>query len=182
MMAPKINWFGLAGGALVLALIVVSLFVPWWQLIIGDDLVTTNVSPLNTNFDLMGTSLSIPLIFALNIASLVSLAAGGIVMLIYSIKPLESYSNKLLGFAYRKPLFSVVFFLAGLFLTITVIGSLFSVNVPLLGSQVTTLPMEYTQGITLRVLMNAGFQWPFLMALASAGLCVGARFYHKKIV
>jgi len=102
-------------------------------------------------------------------------------MLIYSINPLRSNSNKLLSFAYRKPLYSVVLFLAGLILTITVVGSLFSVSVPLIGSQTSTLPADLTKGITLRVLMNAGFQYPFLLAIVASGLCIGARIYHKKL-
>lgn len=181
MVQSKVNWFGLAGGVTVLCLIVVSFFVPWWQLVVGDSLMTTNVSPLNTNFDLFGNVASVPLIVALNVASLISLSAGGVVMLIYSVKPLGVHSSRLLGFAYRKPLYSVVFFLAGLVVTIAVVGSLFSISVPLVGSQTSTLPAEFTEGITLRVLMNAGFEWPFLLAITASGLCIGAKIYHKKI-
>ena len=67
----RVNWFGLGGGVSVFALIFASFFVPWWQLIVGDNLMTTNVSPLNTNFDLFGNLVSVPLIVALNIASLI---------------------------------------------------------------------------------------------------------------
>jgi hypothetical protein len=182
MAEMKVNWFGLAGGVTVFALIAVSFVVPWWQLVVGDGLMTTNVSPLNTNFDLFGSSVSVPLIFALNVASLISLSAGGIIMLIYSVRPLGRHSVRLLGFAYKKPLYSVVFFLAGLVVTIAVVGSLFSISVPLLGSQTSVLPAEFTQGVSLRVLMSAGFQWPFLLAITSAGFCIGARIYHSKVI
>lgn len=183
MMVPgKVNWFGLAGGVSVLGLIVVSFFVPWWQLVVGDGLMTTNVSPLNTNFDLFGNGVSVPLIVALNVASLISLSAGGILMLVYSVRPLSVHSSRLLGFSYKKPLYSVVFFLAGLMVTVAVVGSLFSISVPLLGSQTSTLPAEYTEGVTLRVLMSAGFQWPFLLAITAAGLCIGAKIYHQKVI
>lgn len=180
-MKTKINWFGLAGGITVIALIIISLFVPWWQLTVGDDLVTTNASPMNTNFNFIGDSLTVPLIMALNIASIISLSAGGIVMLIYSIRPEKSYSKKLLGFAYRKPLYSVLLFVIGLFLIITLVKSLFSLDVPLSGSSLSTLPADMTQGVTLSVSMNAGFQWPFLLATVATGLCIVARVYHKKI-
>ena len=176
----KINWFGFAGGISLIALVFVSLFVPWWQLTVGDDLVTANVSPLNTNFNFIGDSLTIPLIMALNITSVISLTAAGIVMLIYSVLPLKPYSKKLLGFAYRKPLYSVLLFVIGLFLTIILAGSLFKLNVPLLGSQLSTLPTDMTQGATVSVSMNAGFEWPFLFAIVATALCIGARFYHKK--
>jgi hypothetical protein len=178
----KINWFGFAGGISLIALVFVSLFVPWWQLTVGDDLVTANASPLNTNFNFIGESLTIPLITALNIASVISLTAAGIVMLIYSVTPLKPYSKKLLGFAYRKPLYSVLLFVIGLVLTTILAGSLFKLDVPLFGSQLSTLPADMTQGLTVSVSMNAGFQWPFLFSLVATGLCIAARFYHKKIL
>jgi len=178
----RVNWFGLAGGVSVLCLIVISFFVPWWQLVVGNNLMITNVSPLNTNFDLFGNSVSVPLIVALNIGTLISLSAGGVLMLVYSVRPLGVYSSRLLGFSYKKPLYSVVFFLAGLMVTVAVVGSLFDISVPLLGSQTSTLPTEYTEGVTMRVLMSAGFQWPFLLAVTAAGLCIGARIYHQKVI
>ena len=180
-MKAKINWFGLAGGITVIVLIIISLFIPWWQLTIGDDLVTTNASPMNTNFNVIGNSFTIPLIMALNIASIISLSASGIVMLIYSVRPQKSYSKRLLGFAYRKPLYSVLMFVIGLFLITVLVKSLFSLDVPLSGLLLSTIPADMTQGVTLSVSMNAGFQWPFLLATVAAGLCIMARVYHKKI-
>ena len=182
MVQSKVNWFGVAGGVSVFCLIVVSFFVPWWQLVVGDNLMTTSVSPLNTNFNLFGNAVRVPLVVALNIAGLISLSAGGILMLVYSVRPLGVHSSRLLGFSYKKPLYSVVFFLAGLSVTVAVVGSLFSISVPLFGSQISTLPAEYTEGVTLRILMNAGFQWPFLLAITAAGLCIGAKVYHQKVI
>ena len=182
MVQSKVNWFGLAGGVSVFCLIVISFLVPWWQLVVGDNLMTTSVSPLNTNFNLFGNAVSVPLVVALNIAGLISLSAGGILMLVYSVRPLGVHSSRLLGFSYKKPLYSVVFFLAGLIVTVAVVGSLFSISVPLLGSQTSTLPAEYTEGVTLSVLMSAGFQWPFLLAVSAAGLCIGAKVYHQKVI
>ena len=181
-MGLKINWFGFAGGISLIALVIISFFVPWWKLTVGDDLVTANASPLNTNFSFVGDSLTIPIIMALNIASVISLTAAGIVILIYSVKPLKPYSEKLLGFAYRKPLYSVLMFVIGLVLITIATDSLFGLNVPLVGSQYSTLPTDMTQGATISVSMNAGFQWPFLFALVASGICITARFYHKKII
>ena len=177
----KINWFGLVGSITVFVLIIISMFVPWWQLTVGDDIVTANVSPLNTNFNFIGDLFTIPLIIALNIASIISLSAGGIVMLIYSVKPEKSYSKRLLGFAYKKPLYSVLLFVISLLLITILVKSLFSLDFPLSGSLTSTLPTDMTQGITLSVLMTAGFQWPFILATVAAGFCIAARVYHKKI-
>ncbi len=75
-MQGEINWFGLAGSITIFLLIIISLFVPWWQLTVGDDLVRANASPLNTNFNFAGDAFTIPIILALNIGSIISLAAG----------------------------------------------------------------------------------------------------------
>lgn len=180
-MQAKFNWFGLAGSIAIIVLIIISLFVPWWQLTVGDDLVKANASPVNTNFNFAGDSFTIPLIWALNIGSIISLTAGGIAVLIYSVKPAESYSKRLLNFGYRKPLYSLLFFVIGLLAITMLIKSIFSLDVPLIGSVRTTLPQSMTQGTTVSVLMSAAFIWPFWLAAVAAGLCITARFYHKKI-
>jgi len=178
----EINWFGLAGGIAVVLLIGVSIFVPWWQLLVGDSLVKANVSPIYTNFDFIGGSFTIPLLLALNISSIILLAAGGVAILIYSARPAESYSRRLLGFGYRKPLYALILFTLGLVAIVLVVKSVWSIDVPLMGSGRTTLPTNMTQGLTVSVLMVAGFQWPFLLGLAAAGLCIAAKFYDNKIV
>jgi hypothetical protein len=177
----RINWFGLAGSIAIIMLIIVSLFIPWWQLTVGDDLVKANASPLNTNFNFAGDSFTIPLIWALNIGSIISLTAGCIAIMVYSIKPLESYSRRLLNFGYRKPLYSLLFFVIGLFAITMLVKSMFSLNVPLIGSVRTTLPQSMTQGTTISVFMSAAFVWPFWLAIVASGLCIAARFYHRKI-
>lgn len=180
-MQGEINWFGLAGSITIFLLIIISLFVPWWQLTVGDDLVRANASPLNTNFNFAGDAFTIPIILALNIGSIISLAAGGIAIMIYSIKPTKSYSKRLLGFGYRKPLYSLLFFVAGLIVITMLVKSMFSLDVPLIGSSETTLPQNMTQGTTVTILMSAAFIWPFWLATVAAGLCIAARIYHNKI-
>ena len=177
----KINLVGLLAGIIIIALLIISIAVPWWTLIVGDNLVEAKVSPVNTYFNFVGDSFTIPLIWALNIASIISMTAGGITMLIYSIKPEEAYSKRLLDFAYKKPLYSVVFFLVGLFATTFLVKSLFGFEVPLLGSVTSVMPVDMTQGATVSILMTAGFIWPFWIAIAAAALCIVAKIYHKKI-
>jgi NADH:ubiquinone oxidoreductase subunit 6 (subunit J) len=180
-MQAKINWFGLAGGVTTIVVIIVSLFSPWWQLTVGENLAKANVSPLNTNFDLLGTTFTIPLIWALNVVSILSLVASGIVMIVYSIAPTKSYSKHLLGFAYKKPLFTLLFFVAVLFALTLLIQAILHFNVPLAGSTTSTLPTQFTEGTTISVLLSAEFQWPFWLAAVAAGLCIAARIYHKRI-
>ena len=114
-MQNKINIVALVAAISILVLIPISIFVPWWQLAVGNpSIATVNVSPLNLNLALLGNPITIPLVFALNLGAALSLAAGGIIMLIYSMKPDKSYSMKLLGFGYKKPLYAVIIFIAGL--------------------------------------------------------------------
>jgi len=175
------NWFGLAGGITTIALIIVSLFYPWWQVTAGGGLVNANVSPLNTSFNFLGTRFTIPLIWALNLASLFSLVASGIAMLVYSIIPTKAYSKHLLGFAYKKPLFAVLFFVIVLFALTVIIQAAFSLYIPLIGSATATLPETMTYGAKVEVFISTGFQWPFWLAALAAGLCLAARLYHKRI-
>jgi len=177
----KINWFGLAGGATTIVVIAVSMFYPWWQLTVGDDLLKVNASPVNTNFGVLDTSFTIPFILALNIVSLLTLLASGIAMIVYSIIPRKSYSKHLLGFGYKKPLFTVLFFVIGLVVTTVILQAVLSLNVPLMGSTTSTLPIPFVSGITLSVLLSAGFQWSFWLAVVAAALCIAARLYHRKV-
>ena len=181
-MRSNMNWFGLAGGLTIVVLIAISLFVPWWQLTVGDGLVKANASPINTNFNFAGTSFTIPLIWALNVASIIFLSAGGIAMLVYSVSPSKSYSEKLLGFSYRKPLYAILLFVVVLILITFLVKSVFNFEVPLLGSIETTLPAEITNGTNISVFMSANFVWPFWLAVLATTLCIMAKFYHKKIV
>jgi len=176
-----VNWFGLAGGAAIICLIFISFFVPWWKLVVGDGLVTANVSPLYTAFDFVGYWFTIPLLWALNFGSVLSMAAGGVAMLIYSIYPEKSYSKNLLGFGYKKPLISVLLFVVILVVLTQTVQVLLGLSVPLVGSATSTLPQSMTYGTVVRVLITANFQWPFYLATVAAALCIAGNFYHKKI-
>jgi hypothetical protein len=181
-MLAKFNWFGLAGGVTTILVIVVSLFYPWWQLTVGDDLLKVNASPVNTNFGFLDTTFTIPFIWALNIVSILTLLASGIAMLVYSIIPRKPYSEHLLGFGYKKPLFTLLFFVIGLVVITLICQAVLSINGPLMGSTTSTLPIPFASGITISVLLSAAFQWSFWLAVVAAALCIAARLYHRKVV
>jgi hypothetical protein len=100
----NINWFGFAAGILTLMVLVISLFIPWWQLTVGDNFMKVDASPVNTNFGLFGDQFTLPLISAFNLVSILAFSASGLVMLFYSLVPTKPYSKQLLGFSYKKPL------------------------------------------------------------------------------
>jgi hypothetical protein len=177
----QINWFGLAAGILTLIVILVSLYYPWWQLVIGKDTVKINVSPMNTNFGLLGTHFTIPLIYALNIGSILTFLCSGIIMLIYSISPNKPYAKELLDFSWKKPLYSVITSTLCLTLIILTAQAIFKMNIPLIGTALINLPTEFTEGVNISVLATANFQWPLYLALTTAILCIIAKIYHKKL-
>jgi hypothetical protein len=164
-------------------LIVVSVFIPWWQFTVGNPaLAQVNVSPMNLNFSLLGTAITIPIILAINIAALLTMLSGGIAMLIYAIKPNKSYSKKILGFGYKKPITAVVIFIAGIIALVILANSLSGFNVPVVGGSAMKLPSSMSpDGISISVNVLSSFGWPFYFAIVASALCIAARFYHKKI-
>ena len=142
-MTNKINYIALTAGVLTILLIVVSLFVPWWKFTVGTGLAEAEFFSSQTEFSLLGTAITIPLIYAVNIASLLTLLAGGIVMLIYSVRPDKSYSKKLLGFAYKKPLTAVIIFAVGIIAIVMLANAFSGLSVPLAGAGTIQLPQEH---------------------------------------
>jgi hypothetical protein len=183
-MQAKINWIGVAGGASTLVLIAVSLIVPWWRFTAGNPhpLIEANFSPINLNFGVFGTAINIPLIWALNMATLLSLLAGGIIMLIYSVLPTKPYAKKLLGFSYKTPLIAVILFVVELVVLSLMAQAVAGVNLPLVGSANIQFPSSMTGGITAEIGVVAAFEWPFYLAIVVAATCIAARLYHGKLV
>ncbi len=183
-MLNKINIVALVAGISTLLLIAISIFVPWWHFIVGNPAIATvNVSPVNVNLALLGDSFTVPLIYALNIASALTLASGGITMLIYSLRPNKSYSMKLLGFGYKKPLYALIIFVITLVAMSFIVQKISGFAFPVIGSVATTIPQSMLpDGANVSINVSAAFGWPFYFAIVVAGMCVAARFYHRKVV
>ena len=178
----KLNWFGLAAGILTLVMLAISIYMPWWRLTIGENLFNIDTSAVATTLRLMGEQFTIPLIWALNLSSILSFTACGIVMLIYSVVPTKSYAHHLLGFSWKKPIYALVFFVVGL-VAITAIAGYFGVNIPLMGSAPLMLPSALTFGMGMGIdtIVTGEFLLPFWIAIGTAALCVAARLYHTRI-
>ncbi len=184
MNAPStrvINWYGFAAGVLTIVVLAISLFIPWWQLTVGDNLIKVNASPVNTNFGLFGTNFTLPLLWALNLVSVLTFSTSGLIMLLYSLYPTKPYAKTLLGFSYKKPLFSLVTFLSSLLL-ITAVASLLDINVPIVGSGNMNLPPTLAMGASINASVSGSFQLPFWLAIVTAGLCIVARLRHSRVV
>jgi hypothetical protein len=177
MLQIKINFVALAAGISTLLLVVISLFVPWWQFTAGNPVnAQVDFSPVNFNLSISGASVAIPLFLALNIACLLTLLAGGIVLTIYSIKPPEPYSKQLLGFGYKKPLYILIAFIAAIVAIPVIAQALGGISLPLVGAATIT-----GQDSNNSVNVSAALKWPFYLAIVATGLSIAARFYHRKI-
>ena len=183
MRVKDINWFALVGGILLLVVLAVSIYFPWWQIIIGQNLLTVNASPVNTNFGLMGTPFNIPLIFALNLGALLTFLACGIILIIYSILPSKPYSKDLLNFSYRKPLYAVIIFVIAMIGINVIANSALGINIPIQGKSNIEIPSSFMFGlnVTVSVLITTSLMWPFWLGIVAAILCIGARLYHPKL-
>jgi hypothetical protein len=162
-------------------LLVVSLFIPWWTITIGDNLAKISVSPVNTSFSILGTSFVPPLIWALNLVGALSMALGGTIMLIYSVIPQRSFSKRLLGFSYPKPIYAVIMFVVVLIALSFIVESMLGFGIPIMGSQSIQVPQSMTQNVIVNISASAGFEWPFWLAIGVAVLCVAARLFHSKV-
>jgi hypothetical protein len=181
-MANKMNLIGLGAGIAVLLLIPISYLVPWWQFSIGT-VAQINLSPVNFSMALFGQTLNQPLVWAMNLAGILTMLTAGIIMIIYSVKPNKSYSKKLLGFSYNKPVFAVIMFVAELLVMYFAVKGLVGIEVPIASSSIIQLPTSMTSGsVTVSVAAGGSFLWPFYFAIAVSGLCIAARLYHKKLV
>lgn len=182
-MPKQINYVALAAGVSSLVLIAVSWFVPWWQFTVGNPAIATvNFSPVNFNFALFDTMLTIPIIWALNIAVLLTLLAGGIALLIYSVIPTHKNAKQVLGFGYKKPLYAFILFLVELLVIYFSATLLSGVSFPFVGSSVLSLPSSLApSGLSISLNVSAAFGWTFYLAIAVVVLCLATRLYHRKV-
>ena len=183
-MSKQIDYLALAAGILSIVLIAVSWVVPWWQFIVGSPAIATvNFSPVNFNFALFNTMLTVPIIWALNIAALLTLLAGGIAMILYSVMPTKSYAEKIFGFGYKKPFYALLLFLIELGILYGSATILTGFSFPLMGASVLTLPSSIAPGgISVSVAVSAGFGWTFYLAIAVVVLCIMARIFRGKVM
>ena len=181
-MENKINFIALAAGISTLVLIAISFVVPWWHFTVAKPAIQANLSPVNFYLSVNGVPVAVPLLEALNIACLLTLLAGSITLLIYSIKPVQPYSKSLLGFGYKKPLYVLIAFIVALIAVPIALQAIVGLSLPLMGSTSITLPQTMSNGSNTNINVSAIFEWPFYFAVMTTALGIAARLFHRKIV
>ncbi|MFH0748847.1 MAG: hypothetical protein V1915_02860 [Candidatus Bathyarchaeota archaeon] len=184
----NVHWVGLASGILLIAVILLSLNNPWWQLRIGD-LGYANISPLHTDFSLLGMTFLSPILTAVNISCLLVLSISAALMIVYSVNPTKTYAKQLLCWSYKKPLSILITFVVGI-VGLSVLASYIASNyahidltLPILGTSRVQVPSELFGGLSgfqISVAVSGGFHWTFYLAIAATVLCVVSRLLHGK--
>jgi hypothetical protein len=177
----KINWVGLVcaiAGATLLALSLLYA-APWWQVEIGDRVGQVQLSPLDYRANLVGAPIEIPLVWFLNLGSKLTILAFTIAMLIYSVSTQRPSSKKLLGFAYKKPIYMLVLFTGMLVASVFLVGNVLGAQIPLTGT--TTLSLS-AGGATANLPVSTSFTWVFWLAVATTVLAVASRVYEWKVL
>ncbi len=122
------------------------------------------------------------MIWALNLASLLILLAGGIALILYAVFPTKPYAKSILGFGYKKPLYALVLFLIELVILYSSATLLTGVSFPMVGTTSLKLPSAFIPGgMSVSVNVSATFGLTFYFAIAVVVLCILARLYHRKV-
>ena len=191
MQLKNVNWIGLTSGILLIVVIVLSVYNPWWQLRIGD-YGYGNFSPLNSEFSFLGITFLIPLLSTFNISCLFLLSISAVLMITYSVNPTKEYSKQLLCWSYKKPLGIMITFIVGI-VSISQLVSFYAnqfaqieLTLPIIGTTVIQVPSELLgelSGIQIGLTVSGAFQWTFYLAIAAIALCIVTRIrYHKAVI
>ena len=190
MQLKNVNWIGLTSGILLIVVIVLSVYNPWWQLRIGD-YGYGNFSPLNSEFSFLGITFLIPLLSTFNISCLFLLSISAVLMITYSVNPTKEYSKQLLCWSYKKPLGIMITFIVGI-VSISQLVSFYAnqfaqieLTLPIIGTTVIQVPSELLgelSGIQIGLTVSGAFQWTFYLTIAVTALCIVTRIRYDKAV
>jgi hypothetical protein len=182
------RWIGLIGGLLLIAVIPLSLYTPWWQLSIGD-VGSANFSLLNSNFSLLGESFVIPLLTAINVSGFLLLSISAVVMIAYALNSTKDYASQLLGWSYKIPIVILITFVGGIVALTQLVPFManqfapIALTLPIVGTSVIQVPSELlggVNGVQIGIAVSGGFQWTFYLALAAAVLCIATRILYNR--
>jgi len=188
MELKKVNWIGLVSGIMLIAVILFSLYSPWWQLKIGD-VGYANFSLSKTDFSFLGMTFLIPVLTAINVSCLLLLSISATLMLVYSVNPTKKYSKQLLCWSYTKPPAILITFIVAIVVFIRLASVLaqqyaqIHFTLPIMGTAMIQIPSELLgefSGVQISVAVSGAFQWTFYLAIVAAVMCIVTRLFYEK--
>jgi hypothetical protein len=188
MQLKNVDWIGLISGILLVAVILTSLYNPWWQLSIGD-FGYVNSSPLNTHFSFLGTTFSIPLVTAINITCLLLLSISAALMIAYAVNPTKEYAKQLLCWSYKPPVVILITFIVGLVILSPLVSFLanqyaqIDFTLPIIGTSFLQVPAEMLgglSGVQIDLAISGMFQWTYILAIVATVLCITTRILYGR--
>jgi len=176
-----VNWPGLTCAVAATALVLLSFLYasPWWQVEVGDDVARANLSPLDYNANLLGTSVEMPIIWFVNLGCKLTFIACAVAFFVYSVNTRKSYSKNLLNFAYKKPIIIFILFVVMLVVASYIARSFIGVGVPLYG---TSTPRMSVGEVTADIPISTSFTWVFWLAATTTVLALVAKIYDWKVI
>lgn len=185
-----INWFGVVAGVLMLVL---PFMGAWWHATVGTEAMELAISPFSYDANLLGQSLTSPLVGYMLLAAKLMILIGGALMLAGSLMPTKWWGKCLMRFGAMKVLWMVIGLIVMLvlgavfvnnFLPSMISGSMeggtVQLSVPYItGTATSTIQME---GGTITAPITIGLTGVFWVAVLTAALGVAARIYHRRLV
>lgn len=177
-----INPLGLIGGTLMIIILLSSMFYGefWWEMTIGEGIGCIRVSALNYEIEFLGSSMEIKILWFINMVFKLLLIESAIALLICSIMPGKNFSDKLLNFAYLKPLLILLTFIVFLLILLLLLPLIaFRVSLPIMGSSSVSIRLGSAR---IDALVKSKFTNSFWIMVAAALVYLSAHTYHNKII
>ncbi len=186
-----INWFGVAGGVLMLIL---PFSGPWWQAHAGDGMMDLSFSPFDLHLSILDQSMESPLVNYALLAAKLTVLVGGLLLVLGSIFTGRWWSKHLMKFGATKVFWMVVgmvlllvmgAFLANRFLP-TLVSSIvkegnidIDVEIPYLSGESSGITVQ-AGSTAVNVPITTFLTSRFWIATVVGFLGIAARVYHRK--
>jgi hypothetical protein len=147
---------------------------------IGEDAGFFRVSALNYEVNILGSPIRVEIVYFMNMIVQLFFVESAIAMLVYSLMPNRKFSEKLMKFAYLKPITTLLFFIISLLMLLLPLpATLLKKTLPIVGEEIVSLSI---MSISLDIPLRAGFTSAFWLTAAASLLCALAPIYHKEII
>lgn len=181
MRLRQLNWPGVMCSFALVGLLFFSFAyrMPWWTLRIGEDLGDIRVSPFDTDIQLLGTAVELPVLFYLNLGAKITILLTAATLLLSSTNAFRRYSSRLLDLSYKKPAYMTGGIVIFGVVSKLVLRSTSNIDIPIVGTSILQLASEK---VNMSIPITSSFTGAFWLAVLSSALGISAKVYFKKQV